>query len=80
MLGPVNPFAASDGRTFDEDVPIAKGEPEAPLSREGVCAKFDSLAQETLGRRGVQQVLQAVQALHGVDDMAQFTKILRPQS
>ena len=67
-----------DGRTLSKDVPLAKGEPENPVTWEEGIAKFTSLAQETLGQGGAERVVEAVQGLEHVEDFSQFTELLRP--
>ena len=66
------------GRTLQKDVTLAKGEPETPLTWEESTAKFISLAQHSLGLRNSQRVLEAVQELEGLEDVSEFTVLLRP--
>lgn len=71
-------ITTKDGRTLQKDVTLAKGEPETPLTWEEATAKFISLAQHSLGLKNSQRVLEAVQVLEGVQDVSEFTALLRP--
>ena len=71
-------ISTKDGRKFSKDVPLAKGEPETPLTWEEGVAKFDSLAQDTLGYTGAKRVVETVRELEQIEDLSQFTKVLRP--
>ena len=71
-------IATKDGRNLSRDVPLAKGEPENPVTWEEGIAKFNSLAQETLGAGGAQRVVEAVREIEQVEELSQFTRVLRP--
>ena len=71
-------IATRDGRNLSKDVPLAKGEPENPVTWEEGIAKFNSLAQGTLGPGGAQRVVEAVREIEQVEDLSQFTRMLRP--
>ena len=71
-------IATKDGRVLTRDVPLAKGEPENPMTWEESIAKFTSLAHETLGPSGAQRVVEAVRDIERVEELSQFTEVLRP--
>ena len=71
-------IVTKDGQELSKDVPLAKGEPENPMTWEEVIAKFTSLAQGSLGHAGAQRVVQAVREVEQVEDLSQFTAVLQP--
>ena len=66
------------GREFIKEVPLAKGEPENPMTWEEVIAKFTSLAQGSLGQSGAERVVQVVRDVEQVEDLSKLTAVLRP--
>lgn len=71
-------IAMKGGQEFSKDVPLAKGEPENPMTWQEVIAKFTSLAQGSLGQSGAKRVVQAVRGVEQVEDLSKFTALLRP--
>ena len=71
-------IATKDGRTLSKEVPLAKGEPENPVTWDEGISKFNGLAQSTLGQDGAKRVVQAVNDMEQVEHFAEFTKALRP--
>ncbi|MCC7275239.1 MAG: MmgE/PrpD family protein, partial [Alphaproteobacteria bacterium] len=59
-----------DGRRFDRLVPYPKGEPEAPMSRAEVEAKFRDLAAVAIAPAAADAVIDAVWALDRSDGVA----------
>ncbi len=66
------------GQEINKEVPLAKGEPENPMTWEEVIAKFTSLAQGSLGAGGAQRVVEAVREVEQVEDLSLFTAVLQP--
>jgi 2-methylcitrate dehydratase PrpD len=64
--------------TLTQEVFLAKGEPESPLSWEEVVVKFKSLAGTILNSDQVEAIVKQVTNLEQVEDMADFATLLRP--
>ena len=71
-------IAGKDGNKYTKDVPLAKGEPENPITWGEEIAKFTDLAQETLGHSGAERVVETVRAIDQAKDLSQLTGLLRP--
>jgi 2-methylcitrate dehydratase PrpD len=71
---------ARDGRTFTGHVPIARGAPENPLSREEVVAKYEELAARALPAEGVRALREAVLDLEEPGSLGRlFAALGRPR-
>jgi 2-methylcitrate dehydratase PrpD len=66
-----------NGRTLSKDVPLAKGEPENPLTRDEIEAKFTALAHPALGKEKANDVALRVRALESLEDMYGLAAALR---
>jgi len=66
-----------DGEVWATTVPYPLGEPENPLSWEGLAAKFRSLALTVLPPQRVEALLQRVPSLEQEGDMGAFTPLLQ---
>ena len=68
-----------DGRLFASDVTEARGDPEDPLDRAAVEAKFDRLAAPVLGADAARALRGSVAALaDGVEADAVIAAMARP--
>jgi 2-methylcitrate dehydratase PrpD len=67
-----------DGRTFKQEVKLAKGEPEIPLTKEEMEAKFKELASTALSGTKVVGALQMVHGLDELKDISELVKYLAP--
>ncbi|WP_136439531.1 MmgE/PrpD family protein [Pacificoceanicola onchidii] len=69
----------ADGRVFASEVTEARGDPEAPVSAEGIAEKFDGLAGPVLGLTAARGLREAVAALaEGGSVEAVMTGMARP--
>ncbi len=66
------------GERLEEEVPLAKGEPERPLAWEELLAKFRPLAEAVVGEQAATELVALVERLEDVDDMALVARRLRP--
>jgi 2-methylcitrate dehydratase PrpD len=65
------------GERFETEIPLAKGEPERPLSWDELLAKFRPLAEPVLGRT-TEELVSLVGELEKVPDLSQLGRLLRP--
>ncbi len=65
------------GERFESDVPLAKGEPERPLTWEELLAKFRPLAEPVLGP-AAEELVSVVEGLERVPDLTAVGRLLRP--
>ncbi len=63
---------------MERGVPLAKGEPENPVTWDEGIAKFASLAEGTLGQERARRVVNAVRGLEDTQDFSEFAALLRP--
>ena len=71
-------IATRDGQELERGVPLAKGEPENPVTWDEGIAKFASLAEGTLGQERARRVVNAVRGLEDTQDFSEFAALLRP--
>jgi 2-methylcitrate dehydratase PrpD len=71
-------ITTGNGRKLSKDVPLAKGEPENPLTRDEIEAKFATLAHPALGKERAADVIVRVRALEGLEDLHELATALRP--
>jgi 2-methylcitrate dehydratase PrpD len=65
-----------DGRRFEARVDHARGSTERPLSLDEVAAKFCSLSAGALSREQAEQVIETVENLEMLDNLADLTRLL----
>ncbi len=66
------------GERLTDEVPFPKGEPENPISWDGLEPKVWSLAREPLGPHRLEHLISLVRDLESVDDLREVTALLRP--
>lgn len=68
-----------DGRTYSEEAPYPKGDPENPMSEKELREKYRALASRLLSQSQVAEVEQTVDKLEVLKDIAELTKLLAPR-
>jgi len=70
--------ATADGRTFASEPTTARGDPDAPLAREEIAAKFHAIAAPVVGEGRARAIEQAVHALRdaGTAEVARLVDLL----
>ena len=68
----------TDGRERRAEVTSQRGDFSNPAGREELLGKFDLLSRDTLGTKGVQQVIETVSRLDRLLDVGELTALLRP--
>jgi 2-methylcitrate dehydratase PrpD len=71
-------ITTKDGRTYSQEVTLAKGEPEVPLTSEEIEGKFMELASTALDTEKVKSALQLLNDLENVKDISELVKSLVP--
>ena len=69
---------STKGREFVERSEYASGDPEKPLTREEVIAKFTRLATTVLAPTQAQEVMRLVLGLDEIKDIRELTALLQP--
>ena len=77
-LGTKVRITTKEGATLAQEVSLAKGEPENPLTWEDLVAKFQPLARAVLSNTQVEEIIHRVSELERVEDMADLAPLLRP--
>ena len=65
-----------DGRQLGESVTAHYGDQRNPASPQELLVKFRSLAQDSLGEAGAEQVIEAVSTLETMDQVGELTALL----
>ncbi len=65
-----------DGKKYSQEVKLAKGEPEVPLSKEEIEGKFRDLASTALNSKKVEKAIEVVNDLENVQDIPELVKKL----
>lgn len=71
-------LVARDGRRFEEERSVPRGEPEAAMSTEDFEQKFRDWAEPVLGKDRAGEVLRLVARLETLDSLRELTPHLRP--
>jgi len=73
-------IGVKSGEFYTQRVALPKGEPENPMSLEELANKFRRCAQGSLGEREVEQLLDMIAGMDGIEDLSGFFSILRRRS
>jgi len=68
-----------DGRKLERHVALARGEPDNPLSREEIVAKFRRASESLLEADQVADAIEIVSRLEELDDVRRLMSCLRPK-
>jgi 2-methylcitrate dehydratase PrpD len=71
-------ITTKDGKTYSQEVKLAKGEPEVPLSQEDIECKFRDLASCSLENNKVERALELLNDLENLNDFSYLVKYLVP--
>jgi 2-methylcitrate dehydratase PrpD len=68
----------ADGRVLTREVDVPRGHPRNPMTPAEMEGKFMNLARGALGDAGARQLRDAIQGIEHVEDVRDFTALLRP--
>ena len=71
-------ITTKDGKTYKQEVKLAKGEPEIPLTKEEIEGKFRELASTVLNGKKVETALKMLNDLDNVKRTSELVKYLTP--
>lgn len=66
----------ADGKHYETEVAIPKGDPQNPLSEAELVSKFMTLATPVLGKEGAEQILAMIQGLEKLGDIRELSALL----
>ncbi len=66
----------SDGKRYEKEVAIPRGDPQNPLSEADLTAKFMTLATPALGKKDADEVLAMIQSLEKLADIRDLSALL----
>ena len=66
----------NDGRVLETGVAAQRGDHTNPRSQDELLHKFDLLSHDSLGKDGIQQVVQTVSRLDDLEDVRVLTRLL----
>ena len=68
-----------DGRTLRSEVAYPKGDPENPVTWDGMKEKFNMLSSPVIGPRRQQEIISAVESLDQMEDVRRLAELLSTQ-
>lgn len=71
-------ITTKDGMTYSQQVDLAKGEPEVPLTKDEMDSKYIELAARILDSDKIEDSLQMLNELENVNDVSELIKCLIP--
>jgi 2-methylcitrate dehydratase PrpD len=64
---------------FSASVDYPKGEPENPMTKDELLAKFRKVASPTISKKGIEEIISSIQHLEEVKNVKEIIRLLCPK-